>query len=299
MKKYSVRPATTTDVEQVYTLIANQNLHDYGEALLTLEDLRRSWQDLQFEANTCTAHANGVLEGYAELRDGDSPAIYLAERNNADLGFQLLTILEDIAIERKITTLYTRASSRNQILSELFLLNGYHSTITFQIMELVLHEPPTSPQCPAGIRVRCFAPGQDEQATYRTDEEASQDKGYHEPLDFDGWAKRMGVDKERFDPSLWFLACEGTEIVGVALNLHNQQTNVGWIDHLSVRRPWRKRGVGKALLLHSFGEFYRRGIRRIKLSVDSKSLTNAQHLYENLGMQTIQRYSIYKKELPL
>jgi len=166
-------------------------------------------------------------------------------------------------------------------------------------MELIMSEPPAAPQWAQGITVRSFVRDQDEQATFRADEEAAQDKGYHQPLDFDGWSKRMGLGMERFDSSLWFLACDETEIAGVALNIYDRQSNTGWVDHLGVRRTWRKIGIGKALLLYSFGEFYRRGIPRVKLSVDSKSLTNAPHLYEGLGMKTVQQYHIYKKALQM
>ena len=128
-----------------------------------------------------------------------------------------------------------------------------------------------------------------------TDEEVSKDKGYYDLLSYEGWVKRMGMEKETFDPNLWFLACEGNEIAGVALNVFAKEANTGWVDHLSVRQAWRKRGIGKALLLHSFAEFYRRGIQHIKLSVDSKSLTNAPRLYESVGMKTVQQYHIYRK----
>jgi mycothiol synthase len=297
MKKYSVRPATPRDLDAVYALITAQNMDDFGEALLTPERLQRRWQSLQFETDTCMAYAGGQLAGYAELRDGDAPFIYLAERNNIDLGFQLLMILEEIARERKVAELSTQVSAKNPTLLELFLLNGYHSILSFLIMELVLEEAPALPEWTEPICVRTFTPGRDEQATFQADEEAAQDKGYHQPLDFDAWTKRMGMTLDRFDPGLWFLACDGDEVAGVALNVHQPESETAWVDHLSVRRAWRKRGIGKALLLHSFGEFYRRGIRRIKLSVDSKSLTNAPHLYESVGMKTVQQYHIYKKDL--
>jgi GNAT superfamily N-acetyltransferase len=299
MKKYSVRPATPHDLEAVHTLIAAQNVIDYGEAMLTMDDLRRAWQNFHFETDTCMAYADGELEGYAELRDGDSPFIYLADPNNVDLGFQLLTILEEIALEQKVTELITRVSARNQVLSELFLVNGFHSTLSFLIMELIMNEPPPIAEWAEGIHVRAFIPDQDEEATFRADEEASQDKGYHQPLDFDGWCKRMGLYAERFDPNLWFLACDGNEIAGVALNFYIQASNTGWVDHLGVRRAWRKKGIGKALLLHTFGEFFQRGVKHVKLSVDAKSMTNAPRLYESVGMKTIQEYHIYKKQLQM
>ncbi len=299
MKKYSVRPATPRDIDAVYALIAAQNRNDFGDALLTMDDLRRLWQDIHFETDTCMAYADGELAGYAELRDGTSPFIYLSAPHNVDLGFQLLTILEEIAADRKVVELSTQISAKNPTLLELFLVNGYHSSLSFLIMELLMSGPPAAPQWAQGITVRSFILGQDEEATFRADEEASQDKGYHQPLDFNGWLRRMGMQLERFDSGLWFLACNNNEVVGVALNVCDSQSNTGWVDHLGVRPAWRKKGIGKALLLHSFGEFYQRGIRRIKLSVDLRSLTNAPHLYETVGMKTIQQYHIYKKQLQM
>lgn len=301
MKKYSVRPATPSDIEAVYGLIKRQNAVDYGHAMMTIDDLRKSWENIDLQTDTCTAYANGNLAGYAALLDGDSPYIYLEDRNNVDLGFQLLTILEEEALSRKTegVKLVTRISEKNKTLLELFASNGYRSDLSFLIMERSMREPPAVPQWPERMHVRTFLLAQDEYATYQADEEASQDKGYHDPLSFQGWVKRMGMDRESFDPSLWFLAVEETEIVGVALNVYAREANTGWVDHLSVRPAWRNKGIGKSLLLHTFGEFYRRGVQQVNLSVDSRSLTNAPHLYESVGMKIIQQYHIYKKELQM
>jgi len=118
-------------------------------------------------------------------------------------------------------------------------------------------------------------------------------------LSFDGWVKRVGMDRESFDPSLWFLAVEENEVVGAVLNVYAYEAVTGWVDHLSVRPAWRNKGIGKSLLLHTFGEFYRRRVQRVRLSVDSNSPTSAPRLYESVGMKTIQRYHIYKKELQM
>lgn len=45
-----------------------------------------------------------------------------------------------------------------------------------------------------------------------------------------------------------------------------------------MRRPWRHKGIGLALLHHSFGAFYRRDIRKVYLGVDAQSLTGATRL---------------------
>src|SRR5689334_2325310 len=297
MNKYSVRPAKLSDIDAVYEIIAKQNIHDYGAALRTKGDIQKAWQSLDLENDTCTAFADGKLAGYAELLDNVSPFIYLADANNVDLAFQFLTILEEkaAAYKKEPVNLFAKISEKNNTLLQLFAVNGYKSNLSFLIMEIVLNEAPPSPRWPAGVTVRPFIKGRDEQVTYRTDEEASKDKGYHDPLSYDDWVKRMGIDKESFDPNLWFLAREGNEAIGVALNIFAKESNTGRVDHLSVRLVSRQRRIGKALLLHSFGEFYRRGIHRIKLSVDSKSLTNAPRLYESVGMQTVQKYHIYLK----
>ena len=69
------------------------------------------------------------------------------------------------------------------------------------------------------------------------------------------------------------------------------------MSSLGVRRPWRKRGLGLALLQHSFGEFYRRGIRVINLGVDAGSPTGATRLYKKAGMRVAAEYVAYEKEL--
>jgi GNAT superfamily N-acetyltransferase len=249
-----------------------------------------------------------MLAAYAELQY-QAPAhfylsIYVAtEHQGSEIGTCLLQLVEASAASRCPDTLPIsltgRVSDQNQAGQRVFENAGYIHSLSFLIMEIVMVEPPQPPHWAAGITVRAFISGQDEQATYLADEEASQDKGYHQPLAFETWVNRMSLNKGYFDPTLWFLAYSENEIAGVALNFYSQETNTGWIDHLGVRRQWRRQGIGRALLLHSFGEFYQRGIYHVKLSVDAKSLTNAPRLYERAGMRLTQRYHIYSKELIL
>ena len=52
-----------------------------------------------------------------------------------------------------------------------------------------------------------------------------------------------------------------------------------------------------ALLLHTFGEFYRRGQPTVVLGVDAQNLTGALRLYERAGMHVSMRFTTYEKEL--
>src|SRR5262245_34433638 len=122
MKRYSVRPAKFTDLEGVRAVIAQQNTVDYGSPMVTTDDLQKKWQSINLEDDTCTAFANNELAGYAELLEGDSPFIYLADRNNIDLAFQFLVILENkVQYQNKGTVnLFTRISEKNNTLLQLF-----------------------------------------------------------------------------------------------------------------------------------------------------------------------------------
>ena len=70
-----------------------------------------------------------------------------------------------------------------------------------------------------------------------------------------------------------------------------------WIDELGVLRPWRRQGIALALLLHVFGEFYRRDRYKVGLGVDGQSLTGATRLYEKAGMYIFRQLDAYEKVL--
>jgi ribosomal protein S18 acetylase RimI-like enzyme len=287
-------------VEAVASLIAAQNQADYGHPLYTADDLRALWQSSKLDL----AHDTWVLvapdgshAGYAALQDGFA-LIYLADRQPAEaLGAHLLNAVEARARSLALDVLRTRLGDSKPGLRRAFESAGYVLRLSFLMMEIEMDTPPAPPQWADGLTVRTFVRGRDEQATYLADEAASQDKGYSEPMTFEAWAERMGLNGSSFDSSLWHLACEGQEVVGVSLTAYSKETHEGWVNHLGVRRAWRRQGAGLALLLHSFGEFYRRGVRKVKLSVDSQSLTNAPRLYERAGMRTVQQYHIYRKNL--
>ena len=73
---------------------------------------------------------------------------------------------------------------------------------------------------------------------------------------------------------------------------------MGWVDTLAVRRPWRRRGLGLALLLHSFRELRARGRERVGLGVDGENTTGAVRLYERAGMHVARRSDTYERPSP-
>ena len=101
------------------------------------------------------------------------------------------------------------------------------------------------------------------------------------------------------DITCLYMVEEGTQPVASLFNWPrtSDDPRKGWIGSLGVLRPWRKHGLGRALLLHSFQEFKKRGLLRAGLGVDASNLTGALRLYEKAGMHVEQTTLTYEVEL--
>ena len=71
----------------------------------------------------------------------------------------------------------------------------------------------------------------------------------------------------------------------------------GWIGAIGVREPWRKRGLGLALLHHAFADWFRRGVTTVALGVDAENPTGATRLYERAGMHVAYEAIVFQKAL--
>ncbi|MCP5101569.1 MAG: GNAT family N-acetyltransferase [Chloroflexi bacterium] len=99
---------------------------------------------------------------------------------------------------------------------------------------------------------------------------------------------------------LCFMALnEANEVVGSCLcnGKDVEFMGTGRLGSISVRRSYRGRGIGRALMLHAFGAFYQRGIRKIVTDTDGASLTGANFLYTSAGMRVYRREEDYEKVL--
>jgi mycothiol synthase len=151
-------------------------------------------------------------------------------------------------------------------------------------MEIDLDSERRRPAWPDGIEARTVRDGEHERV-YEAVREAWQDT--NDPMDetFDEWAHWM-MREGSFDPGLWFLAFAGDELAGFSLcSRSTTDPKAGYVANLGVLRPWRRQGLGEALLLHSFEAFRERGWTRGTLGVDASSKTGATRLYERVGMR--------------
>lgn len=153
------------------------------------------------------------------------------------------------------------------------------------------------PEWPEGISVRPFGGDEDARPAYQVQEETFSDHADHSPISYEDW--RYWSFRESFEPGLWFLAFGDGELQGVCLCRPewDGDPSFGWVSVLGVRRPWRRRGLGLALLRHAFRELRARGKTRVGLGVDSENETGAVRLYERAGMEVARRRLSYRKAL--
>ncbi len=305
---FLVRPPMMSDLEALHRLLEICDIAEYGTPDFTLEDLRTLWQGPTFNLATDAwmVVAPDRLVGYADVQHRQHVRIYtfvrvLPEFAGHGIEENLLHLAEEWA-QRQISlakpgarvTLFSWDSSLNNTAQQGLLQAGFKEVRRSWRMEIGMPQAPIDPEWPDQVTIRTFVPERDIRTAYATIEEAFQDHWGHMEGNFDEW-KHWTIDRENFDPTLWFLAFDGGEIAGVSLCTY--QMDYGWVDTLAVRRPWRRKGLGMALLLHSFGEFYRRGKSKVGLDVDSQNLTGATRLYERAGMHVARIYVSYEKEL--
>jgi mycothiol synthase len=162
-------------------------------------------------------------------------------------------------------------------------------------MEIDLAEEPPTPEWPEGITVRSYRPS-DARRIHEAEREVFADDWNFEALEFEDW-QHLELDASGFDPALWFIAEEGDELAGFSLCRSERRPGTGHVRGLGVRSPWRRRGLGTALLRHSFRELRARGRLKADLGVDADNPTGAVQLYERVGMHAVYRIDTYEKKL--
>lgn len=304
---FTLRPARTEDIPDIIALMDAFDA-SFGHEVMSYDpaDIERDWRDLDIERDTWVIHApTGALAAYANVNDegqgqlATDGYVHPAWRSHG-LGALILRLSEARAREKMhAAPAGARVALINNVLVEdedaraLLKQAGYALVRVFWRMRIALSEPPLAPEWPAGVRLRLYDPDRDERPLYEMVETAFGDHWGHTPTTFDEWQANA---ENSFDPSLWFVVEDDAgQIVSAAIC--RERPEQGWIRTVATARAWRKRGLGRALLLHAFGAFWSRGQRVIGLGVDSQSLTGAAHLYESVGMEPEMRIATYEKEL--
>ena len=315
--EFIIRPPQEADIPAIVDLLNASSLEITGTQDSSVEDYTRTWRTPGYAAaqdSRIATSADGqivaVVHAYARAPYVSNflwIAVHPAYRGHG-LGTYLTHWGETRIRERMLdappdarVTVRRDALSTYQPAAELFRNSGYQHVRSSYTMVIEMDAPPSAPTWPPGIRLQSMASDQEE-AVYRAKQEAFKDHwGYVDaPFEeiFQRWQYYI-TSHPHYDPSVFFLAMDGAEIAGLVLCFpkDNEFPDMAWVDDLGVRRPWRRHGLALALLHHAFGEFHRRGIKKVGLGVDASSLTGATRLYEKAGMHVFRQYDTYEKEL--
>jgi len=310
----ALRPPRPEDTAAVADLMNACSMDDIGMPDMDAATVERWWRQPGFDPSTdawVVETGDGRIVGYAQVEsdgsggdlqvDGYTHPSYMGR----GIGSRLLDTAErravDVAkrhgVEPPVKVLH--GAWADTAPSRFLRARGYAFVRCFLRMRIDLDGPPPAPLWPEGIAVAGFEQGSDERAYYDCIEEAFEDHWHHFTRSLDDWVAHKISEERDYDGSLWFRAMDGDRVAGavIARPRAMEEKEAAWVSDLAVRRPWRGRGIGEALLLHEFGVLYGRGARAIMLAVDADSPTGATRLYERVGMRVVRRIDVFEKTL--
>ncbi len=104
------------------------------------------------------------------------------------------------------------------------------------------------------------------------------------------------------DTSLWLVAWDGDEVAGSVMSFvwpaENEALGLrrAWLEHISVRRPWRRKGLASALIADALRGLQAAGLTEAALGVDAENTTGALRVYEAIGFRRVRTGVSYRKE---
>jgi mycothiol synthase len=182
----------------------------------------------------------------------------------------------------------------------LLAANGLEPVRHFFLMQRTgLDDIPDAP-LPEGLEIRPVTEDQ-WRTIFDAENEAFRDHwGHRESSEIEYHAT---FARAELDTDLWVVAWDGAEVAGVVQNWiwpeENERLGVkrGWLEHISVRRPWRRRGLARAITAASLVKMRERGLEEGMLGVDSENANGALGLYEGLGFTVFSRAAAYRRRL--
>ena len=307
----SLRAPKPDDLQAVFDLVTESDVREFGEPDYPFEEFAANWHALDLAADSRVAvRPDGRIVGWATVEDGGRHAKLHGEAyvhpdfEGIGVGSNLVRWTEERAAAHLSlapagvrVALLNACNARNARAHALFRALGYNEVRHFWRMQIDLVAPDpsvTAPSRPDGIAIRAIAGEVDERRLFAAVQEAYRDHWGHVPVAFEVWTERK--KRHGYDPALWLMALDGEEVAGALVGSVYTDAG-GWINDVTVRRPWRRRGVALALLQEAFRRFVERGQTNVALGVDATNPTGATRLYERAGMRVTHEFAYYEKEL--
>ncbi len=291
--------ALPTDAAAVTELCVALEIALYGQTTFAQADLEEEWAELDLERDVRVVRDGERIVGYSAVRERGDPwrveGYVHPDAFGRGIGTRIATALEEDAARAGARRLQNSVIEADSVARSLLEVLGYDAVRVFREMRIEFEAPPAVPEWPDGLRVDAFDPARDARAFHAAHQQAFADHWDYTPRDFQTWSKGH-LESDRFDPALWCVVRAGDEIAAGAISTGDTYGG-GWVHALFTRRPWRRRGVGAALLADAFGRFWERGERSVGLGVDAANDTGAFRVYERAGMAPWLGWVVYEKAL--
>ena len=304
------------DAGPIAELINAGAVEDRLEYALSTEDVRH---DLEHTANFDLARdvlvaeiegrVVGEIETHVAVRDGiavhESQGFVHPEFRRRGIGRSLLHWFERRAREAAAEwpgpephELGTWVDSQTVGAIALLESEGFRRVRYGFMMVRPLDEPIPDAPLPEGLELRPVVEA-DHRRIWEADNEAFRDHYaavQRTEEDFERWFTMPNLDT-----GLWRVAWDGDEVAGSVWTLvwpeENEKLglNRGWLEHISVRRPWRRQGVARALIADAMRRLRAAGMDQVMLGVDSENPTGALDLYRSLGFNVRDGAATYRK----
>jgi mycothiol synthase len=298
------------DIEELVEMVTVCVTADDLDYRPSVDDTRHDYEhraNFDVARDVIVAEIDGRMVGSAErniaVRDGiavhQSDCVVLPEVRRRGLGRALLGWVIDRSREaaqewpggepHELGTWVDDGEAGSLALLE---SEGYRQVRYGFMMVRPLDEPIPGVALPEGVEVRPVVEA-DHRRIWDADDEAFQDHWgakQRTEEDFVRWFTGPNTDTDLFR-----VAWDGDEVAGSVWNViwteENESIGIkrGWLEHISVRRPWRKRGLATALIADSLRMFRDMGMEEGALGVDSENPSGALRLYESLGFRRHKR----------
>jgi mycothiol synthase len=294
----SRRALDRADAALVATLLAADERSLGYEVRIGAQDVLDWWLRVDLAGDSWLLERDGYAAAVGWLEDHGEVAVLVGSVDPRAKGQGLGSLLVDISEERArgkgAHTLRQIAPAGDRAARALFEGRGYRDVRHHFEMTVELVGELPEPELPAGLAIETFRTD-DARAWHATANESFAEEWGFVAMPFERWWE-MRSTADDFDPSLWFLVRDGEQLAAIA-RCEAGRRGGGFVGMLGVRREWRRRGLGLALLRHAFREFRARGEERVSLGVDAANPTGATRLYERAGMHVVTEYVTFEREL--
>lgn len=315
---FNRRPITMADIPSLVELFNIFGQAHFGQITDDVDDVNAYYQMPGFHVETDTLlilDQTGKFVGFLEFWDTvelhiryNTWGIVHPEYEGLGIGSYLLAWAESraqkslpLAPEGARVALLNGIDSRLTAAAKLLERSGYHHIRSHYHMHIDLEDNLPQAEVPSGFIIRPFQGEIERRGLIYAFYESFHDHWGFQPESFESYEKRwqMNAQLPKMDPSMWYVGIKDGEVVGGCACMQSlpEDSQMGWVATLGVRRPWRKHGLGLAFLRMAFQEFKRRGKQRVGLGVDASNLTGALRLYEQAGMHPARQYNTFEKVL--